>query len=86
MIYRILVNVPAVFLGLFCGAWSDVTGRKLPMMIPSLGSILAVVLYMMGMVLDRYTIVIIMLGAMVQVSGASPSSPSSSSCLGLWYM
>ncbi|KAK6189069.1 hypothetical protein SNE40_005114 [Patella caerulea] len=35
--YRILVNVPAILLGLVWGAWSDHHGRKLPMMIPSLG-------------------------------------------------
>ncbi|CAL1537363.1 unnamed protein product [Lymnaea stagnalis] len=66
IIYRILVNVPAVFLGLFCGAWSDQTGRKLPMMIPSLGSILAVLLYMLGLVLVEHTLMIIMMGALIQ--------------------
>ncbi|XP_012940852.2 proton-coupled folate transporter [Aplysia californica] len=66
MIYRVLVNVPAMFLGLFCGAWSDHTGRKLPMMIPSLGSIFAVVLYMLGLLLREHTLVIIMAGALVQ--------------------
>ncbi|XP_059139022.1 proton-coupled folate transporter-like [Physella acuta] len=66
MIYRILVSVPAVFLGLFCGAWSDRTGRKLPMMIPSLGSILAVLLYMIGIVMVQHTLMIIMVGALVQ--------------------
>lgn len=66
MVYRILVNVPAVFLGLFCGAWSDRTGRKLPMMLPSLGSILAVVLYLLGLVVTQHTLLIIMAGALVQ--------------------
>ncbi|GFN99410.1 solute carrier family 46 member 3 [Plakobranchus ocellatus] len=66
MIYRIVINVPAVFLGLFCGAWSDRTGRKLPMMLPSLGSILAVLLYLLGMVVLDHTLLIIMAGALVQ--------------------
>ncbi|XP_059139025.1 proton-coupled folate transporter-like [Physella acuta] len=66
MIYRILVSVPAVFLGLFCGAWSDRTGRKLPMMIPSLGSILAVLLYILGVFLVKHTLMIIMIGGFVQ--------------------
>ncbi|RUS89235.1 hypothetical protein EGW08_002978 [Elysia chlorotica] len=66
MIYRILINVPAVFLGLFCGAWSDRTGRKLPMMLPSLGSILAVLLYLMGLVVTKHTLLIIMGGALLQ--------------------
>uniref|UniRef100_A0A2C9LYC8 Major facilitator superfamily (MFS) profile domain-containing protein n=1 Tax=Biomphalaria glabrata TaxID=6526 RepID=A0A2C9LYC8_BIOGL len=66
MFYRILVNIPAVVLGLFCGAWSDRTGRKLPMMIPSIGSTLAVLLYMLGIVLEEHTLMIIMFGALIQ--------------------
>uniref|UniRef100_A0A0B7AJA2 Major facilitator superfamily (MFS) profile domain-containing protein n=1 Tax=Arion vulgaris TaxID=1028688 RepID=A0A0B7AJA2_9EUPU len=66
MIYRILVNVPAIILSLFCGAWSDQTGRKLPMMVPSIGSILAVLLYMAGVIMTQHTLLIIMVGALVQ--------------------
>lgn len=68
MIYRILANVPAIILSLFCGAWSDQTGRKLPMMIPSVGSILAVLLYMLSLMIKEHTLMILMFGALVQVS------------------
>ncbi|XP_059139026.1 proton-coupled folate transporter-like [Physella acuta] len=66
MIHRILVSVPAAFLGLLCGAWSDRTGRKPPMIIPSLGSILAVLLYILGVLLVKHTLMIIMIGGFVQ--------------------
>ena len=47
--YKILLNGPAIFLGLFCGAWSDIVGRKLPIMLPCLGTILAVLMYMVSL-------------------------------------
>lgn len=36
--YRIALNLPAIFLSLCCGAWSDRVGRKLPLILPSLGA------------------------------------------------
>ncbi len=50
MAYKILLNLPAVLLGLFCGAWSDRIGRKLPVMLPCVGTIFAVLLYMSSMI------------------------------------
>ncbi|XP_046380482.1 solute carrier family 46 member 3-like [Haliotis rufescens] len=66
MYYRILVNVPAIVLGLFCGAWSDEYGRKIPMMIPSLGSVFAVILYLISVQYPDYSLVLILTGASVQ--------------------
>lgn len=66
MYYRILVNVPAIFLGLFCGAWSDQFGRKIPMMIPSLGSVLAVLLYMISLVSFPNVLGLVLAGAALQ--------------------
>ncbi|ELT95312.1 hypothetical protein CAPTEDRAFT_201470 [Capitella teleta] len=46
MHYKLLLNLPAMVLVLFCGAWSDRAGRKIPVIITCFGSILAVLLYM----------------------------------------
>ncbi|KAL4224093.1 hypothetical protein ACF0H5_017547 [Mactra antiquata] len=64
--YRMLVNFPAILLGLFCGAWSDKYGRKIPMMLPSLGSVLSVLLYMLSVASKEHAIVLILLGAFIQ--------------------
>ena len=53
MAYKILLNLPAVLLGLFCGAWSDRIGRKMPVMLPCVGTIFATLLYMTSMVSRR---------------------------------
>ena len=50
MAYKILLNLPAVILGLFCGAWSDRIGRKMPVMLPCVGTIFATLLYMSSMI------------------------------------
>jgi len=45
-IYKLVLNLPVVFLAAFCGAWSDRIGRKLPIITSAFGTILAVVFYM----------------------------------------
>ncbi|KAK7087292.1 proton-coupled folate transporter-like [Littorina saxatilis] len=64
--HRVLVNIPAVVLGLFCGAWSDTRGRKLPMMAPSVGSCLAVVLYLTSMQARDMKVALLLAGAATQ--------------------
>ncbi|XP_076452245.1 proton-coupled folate transporter-like [Babylonia areolata] len=64
--HRLLVSVPAVFLGLFCGAWSDTRGRKLPMMAPSVGSCLAVVFYILCMQVSHTKVALLLAGAATQ--------------------
>ena len=64
--YRVLINVPSVILGLFCGAYSDKYGRKIPMMLPSLGSVFGVLLYMASIAYDEFRIPLILIGASVQ--------------------
>jgi len=46
--YKLLLNFPAVLLVLFCGAWSDRAGRKLPVILTCFGTTAAVVLYMLS--------------------------------------
>ena len=46
MYYKLLLNFPAMLLVLFCGAWSDRAGRKLPIILTCFGTTSAVVLYM----------------------------------------
>ena len=46
MYYKLLLNCPAMIMVLFCGAWSDRYGRKLPVMLSCFGTTFAVLLYM----------------------------------------
>jgi len=48
MYYKLLLNFPAMLLVLFCGAWSDRAGRKLPIILTCFGTTTAVVLYMLS--------------------------------------
>ncbi len=64
MAYKILLNLPAVLLGLFCGAWSDRIGRKVPVMLPCVGTIFATLLYMTSMVsTSEWTLSLVLSGA-----------------------
>jgi MFS family permease len=45
----LVLNLPALLLGLFCGAWSDRVGRKIPVMLSSFGTIVAVLFYMLSL-------------------------------------
>lgn len=66
MYYRILLNVPAMVLSLFCGAWSDKFGRKIPMIAPCLGSVLSVLMYMLSVVYRQHALLFILVGAYIQ--------------------
>lgn len=46
ILHKLLTNTPALVLGMFCGAWSDKYGRKLPIALPSFGTTFAVLFYM----------------------------------------
>jgi hypothetical protein len=61
--YRIIINAPAVVLGLFCGAFSDRYGRKIPMILPSIGSILGVCFYIASLFYLKLQLPLIMVGA-----------------------
>lgn len=43
--YRLLLNIPAILLSLFCGSYSDRHGRKLPILLPCFGGMAAVMMY-----------------------------------------
>ncbi|KAK3609770.1 hypothetical protein CHS0354_022629, partial [Potamilus streckersoni] len=63
--YKVLSNAPALILGFFCGAWSDKYGRKLPMVMPSIGATFAVLLYMGANVSPPSSIMLFLLGSLV---------------------
>ena len=65
MLYKILVNMPAIVLGLFCGAWSDQVGRKLPIALPCLGTVIAGLFYLMSMIIGHAE-VCILIGATIR--------------------
>ena len=67
MTYKIAVNLPAIVLGLFCGAWSDRVGRKLPVMLCCLGTIIACLLYLGSMMTSsRLAVPLVLLGAFLR--------------------
>ena len=69
MVYKFAVNLPAIVLGLFCGAWSDKVGRKLPVMFCCFGTILACLFYMSSMMTSPWAGVwLVMAGALLRGS------------------
>ena len=64
--YKVLSNLPALVLGLFCGAWSDRYGRKLPMVLPSIGTTFAILLYMSANILPESSTAFFLCGSLIQ--------------------
>ena len=64
--YKVLSNLPALVLGLFCGAWSDKYGRKLPMVLPSIGTTFAILLYMSANISPQSSTAFFLCGSLVQ--------------------
>ena len=73
LLYRILLNAPAIALILFYGDWSDKVGRKLPVMVACLGTIVALMFYILSEAAGvRYVLPYILIGAAVRgVTGKS---------------
>ena len=49
VIYKVLMNAPALFLGFFCGSWSDKIGRKIPILLSLVATATAVLFYAVSM-------------------------------------
>ena len=64
--YKLSVNLPSAALGLFCGAWSDRVGRKLPVLISCFGATIAALLALISTAKARYAIPLIMFSALVR--------------------
>ena len=64
--HKCLSNFPALVLGLFCGAWSDRYGRKLPMVLPSIGTTFAILLYMASNISPRSSVAFFLSGSCIQ--------------------
>jgi PCFT/HCP family folate transporter-like MFS transporter 1/3 len=63
--HKCLSNFPALILGLFCGAWSDKYGRKLPMVLPSIGTTFAILLYMAANVSPQSSVTFFLSGSFI---------------------
>ena len=68
MYYKLIINLPALLLLLFCGAWSDRVGRKLPVILSSFGTVIAVIFFMISRVTVRWTtfLCLVFIGAAVR--------------------
>ncbi|XP_061190041.1 proton-coupled folate transporter-like [Saccostrea echinata] len=64
--YRLLLNIPAIPLALLCGSYSDRYGRKIPIFLPSVGSVFAVMLYILSDLVPLYRIPLIFCGIALQ--------------------
>ena len=64
--YRLLLNIPAILLSLFCGSYSDRHGRKLPILLPCFGGMAAVMMYLASNMLSEYRVQMILGGAAMQ--------------------
>ncbi|XP_078310307.1 lysosomal proton-coupled steroid conjugate and bile acid symporter SLC46A3-like [Crassostrea virginica] len=64
--YRLLLNIPAVVLSMFCGSYSDTHGRKLPILLPCFGSLLAAMMYMTSNMYMEYRVPMILGGSALQ--------------------
>lgn len=68
--YKLILNLPALLLAAFCGAWSDRVGRKLPIILSSFGTIVAVVFYLISLLTMNYSswqfMVLVFIGAAVR--------------------
>jgi len=63
--HKVLSTFPALILGLFCGAWSDKYGRKLPMVLPSIGTTFAVLLYMAANTYPHSSVAFFLIGSFI---------------------
>ncbi|KAK3084045.1 hypothetical protein FSP39_007230 [Pinctada imbricata] len=63
ILHKILTNAPALVLGMFCGAWSDKYGRKLPMAMPSFGTTFAVLFYMSANMFPEGSVTFFLVGS-----------------------
>ena len=91
MYYKLIINLPALLLLLFCGAWSDHVGRKLPVILSSFGTVIAVIFFMISrvtVIVNHHSLVIMMMMMMTTTTVGScdghvdtvPGSGVSRSC------
>ncbi len=64
--YRFLWNLPALGLTLFCGAWSDQVGRKLVLVLPCIGTIVTVFIYLISTLKAGYYLPMVLCGAVIR--------------------
>jgi len=66
--YRFLSDLPVLGLTLFVGSWSDKVGRKLVMILPCLGTVLTVMLYLISTLFIKqgYFLAMVLCGAIMR--------------------
>ena len=67
IVYKLLMDAPFIlFTSLFCGAWSDRVGRKLPIVVACVGAVVAVIVFLFSTFRGAPSIMLIMIGALIR--------------------
>ena len=73
MFRRLMLGLPVLLIGLFCGSWSDHFGHKLPILIPTLGNMLGVLAYLFCTLNPGKYIALLLIGASLRgMCGRTP--------------
>ena len=73
MIRRLMLGLPILVIGLFCGSWSDHFGNKLPVLVPTLGNLTGVLFYLICTVNPGRYISLLLVGASLRgLCGRTP--------------
>ncbi|XP_045206305.2 uncharacterized protein LOC123558496 [Mercenaria mercenaria] len=66
ILFRLFLSVPVICSGLYCGAWSDRKGRKIPMLFPCVGTILSAMAFIMSLYIGPQAVWTALLGTLVR--------------------
>ncbi len=71
--HRFFFDCPTLLVLPFCGAWIDQIGRKFAVIVPCLGTILAIVCYLLSMINSATFLPFLLLGSFLKsISGGTP--------------
>ena len=62
VLYKNILYIPNIFLGLITGAWSDKVGRKVPVIVACLGAGFAILCYITSMLETAPTLILFLIG------------------------
>lgn len=73
MMRRLMLGLPILVIGLFCGSWSDKFGNKLPVIVPTFGNLGGVLLYLICTLNPGKNIPLLLIGASIRgLCGRTP--------------